>query len=129
MNICSEKATRVIMINRPELSRFDPLADTFLDVRIQSTYLPEEGGNGVGALGSAGRHLKLCPPKDVIELTSRVKGNVRRKADVTVEWRDGVCDEYGRQRRSSITEKVISGRTLRHNLTSFAPSGRSDGPR
>jgi hypothetical protein len=85
MNIYSEEGDLCHdMINRRELSGFDPFADAFSDVRIQSTDLPEEAGDRVRALSSAGLHLKLCPPTDVKQFTSGVKAHVRRKARAIV---------------------------------------------
>jgi hypothetical protein len=51
IDLCSEECDLCHdIINRPELSRFDPSADTFLDIRIQSRDLPEEGRNGCAQL-------------------------------------------------------------------------------
>jgi hypothetical protein len=46
--------------------------------------LPEVVGNGVGFLGAAGLHLKLCLPKNVMEFTFGVKATVRANANTTV---------------------------------------------
>jgi hypothetical protein len=87
LSLCSKEGDLCDqIINNPELSGFDPFADTFLNVHIEFVDLPEEIGKGVGFLGATELYLKLCPPKNVVEFKFGVKANVRARPNEIVPF-------------------------------------------